>query len=162
MLLPVTKNHTIPYFGKMSLSRSKSIVDVIIKRGVTSLAANAAKDNGQVLPFNSIPSPPSYPIIGHLPLLASKKTTEHFDKFATDLGQYGDVVRLKMPGINMVLLYNPDHFHVLSLNEPRIPITPVFDLIANIRKEELPKLYPNSGLIDNSEVIESPLNKKLF
>ena len=136
----------------MSLSRSKSLVDAVIKRGVTNLAASAAKDSGQVLPFDSIPSPPSYPLIGHLPLLASKNTTDHFDKFATDLGQYGDVVRLRMPGINMVLLYNPDHFHVLSLNEPRIPNTPVFDLIANIRREELPELYPNCGLIDNSEV----------
>ena len=110
-------------------------------------------DPGEILPFSAMPGPPSLPLLGHLHLLSSKKTTLSMDKFQTSLmEQHGDMVRLQVPGKNMVFLYNPDHFHVLSRNEPRIPITPIFDIFDYIRTHKLGTRYTSSkGLISNVE-----------
>jgi len=110
-------------------------------------------DPGEILPFSAMPGPPSLPLLGHLHLLSSKKTALSMDKFQTSLmEQFGDMVRIQVPGKNMVFLYNPDHFHVLSRNEPRIPISPVFDIFDYIRSHKLGNRYTASkGLISNME-----------
>ena len=52
----------------------------------------------------------------------------------------------------MVFLYNPDYFHVMSRNEPRIPNTPIFDIFDYIRTHKLGNRYSESkGLISNLE-----------
>ena len=68
--------------------------------------------------------------------------------------EYGDIVRLKVPGAypNLLLLSNPEHFHFLSQKESRIPHMPFYDLFDYIRGERLPEKYPTKGLITNSEV----------
>ena len=54
-------------------------------------------EHKKVLPFSSIPSPPSYPLLGHLHLFAKKKNQDNMDKFLESLmKEYGDIVRLKV------------------------------------------------------------------
>ena len=119
------------------------------------MSSNLAQveDQNKILPFSSIPGPPSLPLLGHLHLLSSKKTALSMDKFQTSLmEQFGDMVRLQIPGKNMVFLYNPDHFHVLSRNEQRIPNIPIFDIFDYIRSHKVGNRFADSkGLIGNTE-----------
>ena len=110
-------------------------------------------DQNKTLPFSEIPGPPSVPLLGHLHLLASKKTNLSMDKFQNSLmEQFGDMVRLQVPGKNMLFLYNPDHFHVLSRYESRIPNIPLFDIFDYIRRQKLGHKFKDTlGLISNLE-----------
>ena len=97
----------------------------------SSLAAETASvENESIKPFESIPSPPAWPLLGHIPMMSKPKHVLGMDRFMDSLhAQYGDMIRLNLPGTgNMLILFNPEHFSVLSRNEPRIPNVPIFDL----------------------------------
>jgi len=66
--------------------------------------------------------------------------------------KYGDIVRIKVPGSNILLLSNPEHFHYLSQKESRIPVMPLYEFFDYIRGERLADKFPTKGLITNSEV----------
>ena len=75
--------------------------------------------------FQDIPSPPCWPFIGHLASLI--KNEERLDKYMAELQkQYGDMVRLKLPGNtgNMLILYQPEHIKSMFTEEERIPQFP--------------------------------------
>lgn len=65
--------------------------------------------------------------------------------------KYGDIVRIKVPGSNILLLSNPEHFHYLSQKESRIPVMPLYEFFDYIRGERLADKFPTKGLITNSE-----------
>ena len=95
----------------------------MFRRSKPTLAASqeAVKD------FQEIPSPPGWPILGHL--FAFMKNEARLDKFARELrAQYGDMVRLHFPtggGNNsMVMLFKPQHIKSLYTEEERIPKIP--------------------------------------
>ena len=110
------------------------------------------KSPGSLLPFNKIPSPPAWPLLGHLPLLAKEENRTGLVKFWKEIyQQYGDIVRFKLPGKNLLFLFNPEYFKVMHRNEPRIPHIEEFELFSYIREQKLKYLYPSSGLITNAE-----------
>ena len=125
----------------------------LLPRGKRMSSTLSQVDPDQISPFSAIPGPPSLPLLGHLHLLSSKETSLSMDKFQTSLmEQFGDIVRIQVPGKNMVFLYNPDHFHVLSRNEPRIPITSIYDIFDYIRNHKVGNRYSHSnGLVSNLE-----------
>ena len=95
----------------------------MFRRSKPTLAASseAVKD------FQEIPSPPGWPILGHL--FAFMKNEKRLDKFASELrAEYGDMVRLYFPtgsGNNsMVMLFKPQHIKSLYTEEERIPKIP--------------------------------------
>ena len=115
-----------------SLLATRSIARAVLSQSKSSLAAEPASvslENENIKPFEAIPSPPAWPLLGHIPLMSKTKHLLAMDKFMDSLhAQYGDMIRLNLPGQgNMLLLFNPEHFSVLSRNEPRIPNIPVFD-----------------------------------
>ena len=62
-----------------------------------------------VKPFSEMPTPPSWPILGHLPLFAKNKL--RMDKMFQGLREeYGDIYRLHVPGglESMVVLFRPE------------------------------------------------------
>ena len=96
------------------------------QRSKPSLAASSEVSE-DVRDFQEIPSPPSWPLIGHL--LAFMKHGERLDKHFADLqAEYGDMVRMKVPTANgnnnMLLLFITEHFKSIYTNEERIPKLP--------------------------------------
>ena len=65
-------------------------------------------------------------------MMSKPKHVLGMDRFMDGLhAQYGDMIRLNLPGTgNMLVLFNPEHFSVLSRNEPRIPNIPVLDSVS--------------------------------
>ena len=124
----------------------------VISRWWSSQASVEAADQTSLKPFNKIPSPPAWPVVGHIPLLAREENKTRIDKFWRELyQQYGDIVRFKLPGKNMIFLFNPEDHKVMHRNEPRIPYMPEFDLFSYIREGKLKDVYSGSGLITNGE-----------
>ena len=126
----------------------------LLPQGTRMASTLSEVDQNKILPFSEIPGPPSVPLLGHLHLLSSKKTVLSMDKFQNSLmEQFGDMVRLQVPGKNMLFLYNPDHFHVLSRYESRIPNIPIFDIFDYIRRHKLGYKFNTDtlGLISNLE-----------
>ena len=71
-------------------------------------------------------------------MLAKEENKTRLDRFWMEIyQQYGDVVRIKLPGKNMLFLFNPEDHKVMHRNEPRIPYMPEFDLFSYIREEKL-------------------------
>ena len=100
-----------------------SKIPQMFRRSKPSLAASseAVKD------FQEIPSPPGWPLVGHL--IAFMKNERRLDKYTSELqAQYGDMVRLHFPtgtGNNsMVMLFKPQHIKSIFTEEERIPKIP--------------------------------------
>ena len=122
--------------------------------------------------FQEIPSPPSWPVLGHL--TAFMKNERRLDRYASELqAQYGDMVRLHFPtgsGNNsMVMLFKPQHIKSLYTEEERIPKIPGlgakyhqiimvfspfhvlgFDVTEYSREFDLKSRFKSKGLITNS------------
>ena len=107
----------------------------------------------QALPFNKIPSPPAWPIIGHVPLLAKEEVRTGIEKFWREIHQeYGDIVRFKLPDRNMLLLFNPEYFKVMHRDEARIPHIEEFELFSYVR-EKILKAWINILTVKNVMMI---------
>ena len=112
----------------------------------------APSDKTSLKPFNTIPSPPAWPLVGHLPLLAREENKTRLDRFWRDLyQQYGDIVRIKLPWKNILFLFNPEDHKVMHRKEPRIPYMPEFDMFRYIREEKLKDVFSSPSLITNGE-----------
>ena len=59
-----------------------------------SAAAAASETEVKARSLDDIPSPPSLPLLGHLPLILDKKNADDMTSFAAGLHEkYGDIVR---------------------------------------------------------------------
>ena len=91
------------------------------QRSKPTLAVNSR----EVKDFQDIPSPPAWPFLGHL--VPFMNHGERLDKYSAGLHkQYGDMVRLKLPGSmgNILLLFNPEDIKSMYTGEERIPKIP--------------------------------------
>ena len=71
-------------------------------------------------PLSEIPSPPKQMFFGHANLLTKNWTTAH--KLYEELRQkYGNIVLLRVPGRNMILIFDPDDSRALYGNDGRTP-----------------------------------------
>jgi len=102
-------------------------------------------------PFSEIPSPPSWPLIGHLPLMmkGQNRMDKMFDEMRVDLG---DIFKVYVPGQgDMVVIFRPEDVKMLYKNDGRIPVIPGFDMFEWMRKNTMKDRYTTTGLINNSE-----------
>ena len=74
-------------------------------------------------PMEEIPSPPKLPIIGHMNIFTKHAKTQH--KFQDEIRKrYGNIVRYRVPGSNIVALYSPEGGSAMYANEGKYPIMP--------------------------------------
>ena len=79
-------------------------------------------------PMSEIPSPPRQPLIGHLSLQA--KNAQSLHKFHDQLRkEYGNIVLLSLPGLDMVCIYGPEEGQLVYANDGKTPILPGFEPI---------------------------------
>ena len=85
--------------------------------------------------FREIPSPPAWPLVGHLPLIMKEQL--RMDKMFERLREtYGDILRVYVPGQgHMVALFKPEDIKMLyGNNEGVIPKIPGFDMLEFMRQ----------------------------
>ena len=104
-------------------------------------------------PLTEMPSPPAWPIVGHLPLLMIKKNKDKMDKMFENLREkYGDIYRLHMPGQGtMVITFRPEDIKTFYTSDGKIPNIPGFAMFEFIRKTSMKDRYATAGLINNTE-----------
>ena len=138
---------------KVNLSQNIYLSPSPIFRLQTTVAAAAAHEQQEVKPFSAIPSPPAWPIVGHLPLFMKKENQERMHlMFANMRAEHGDIYKLWAPGVgNIVATSRPQDIKVMHTNEPHIPILPGFDIFEHIRNSSMKDRYRTSGLINNGE-----------
>ena len=102
-------------------------------------------------PFYEMPSPPAWPVIGHLPLLMKEK--DKIDKMFERLReQYGDIYRVYAPGQgDMVVIFRPEDIKMLYGSDGKIPMIPGFDMFEFVRKTSMVDKYTTPGLLNNTE-----------
>merc|ERR1712013_638812 len=112
---------------------------------------NATQMHDTAKPFSEMPSPPAWPVIGHLPLVMGKKN--NMDKMFERLREsHGDIFKVYVPGQgNMVVIFRPEDIKTLYSNDGHIPNIPGFDMLEFVRKTSLKSRYETTGLINNSE-----------
>ena len=109
------------------------------RRSKPTLAASseAVKD------FQEIPSPPGWPLLGNL--FAMMKNGSRLDKYFAELhAQYGDMVRLSIPGSSnnrMLVLFKPGDIKSLYTEEERIPKLPGWKSICDLNIILDPDMY---------------------
>ena len=106
----------------------RSPLQCLIKQK-SSIAASADIIDDSVKKFDDIPAPPEGFLFGHLQQFLKKENAERLDQFFGDLQrQYGDVVRLRIPGGmgngNMVALFTAKDIKTMYGLEERIPKLP--------------------------------------
>ena len=103
-------------------------------------------------PYSAMPSPPAWPLLGHMPLLAKKKNQERLDQMFHQLRlQLGDIYRLSVPGQgDMVVIFRPEDVRAMYASDGRIPYQTAFEALELLRGRNR-ELYKSSGLLTNSE-----------
>lgn len=133
------------------MCKSVQIQRASVANQVTS--SHEATDS-EILPYSSIPSPPKYPILGHIPLLAKNLKTLH--KLHTSLQkEYGDIVKLCIPGMagkaDQVWCYNPEDGRTIFDNDGRMPESPFIESLVYYRKVMRKDLFPHPGVLSQNE-----------
>ena len=138
---------------KVNLSQNIYLSPSPIFRLQTTVAAAAAHEQQEVKPFSAIPSPPAWPIVGHLPIFMKKENQERMHLMFDNMrAEHGDIYKLWAPGVgNILATSRPQDIKVMHTNEPHIPILPGFDIFEHIRNSSMKDRYKTSGLINNSE-----------
>ena len=77
-------------------------------------------------PMHEMPSPPKQLVVGHLNLLTKHLKSQH--KFHRELQQkYGNIVKLKVLGTNIVTLYGPEEGSAMYATEGKYPFIGSFE-----------------------------------
>ena len=122
-----------------------------LKSSLASLSSDLRVED-EVKPFSAMPSPPAWPLLGHIPLMAKKKNQEHLDKMFHKLRlELGDIYRLSVPGQgDMVVIFRPEDVRAMYANDGRIPYQTAFESLELLRGRNK-DLYKSAGLLTNSE-----------
>ena len=136
------------------MKKVTSLIDLRKARLKSSLASllSESRLDEDVKPFSAMPSPPAWPLLGHIPLLANKKNQEHLDEMFHQLRlQLGDIYRLSVPGQgDMVLIFRPEDARAMYASDGRIPYQTAFEALELLRGRNR-ELYKSTGLLTNSE-----------
>ena len=122
-----------------------------LKSSLASLSSEIRLEE-DVKPYAAMPSPPAWPLLGHMPLLAKKKNQERLDQMFHQLRlQLGDIYRLSVPGQgDMVVIFRPEDVRAMYASDGRIPYQTAFEALELLRGRNR-ELYKSSGLLTNSE-----------
>ena len=105
-----------------------------------------------VKPLSEMPSPPSWPILGHLPLIMKDKL--NMDKMFQRLREeHGDIYRMTVPGGmgTIVVLFRPEDIKKLYTSDGKTPHIQGFEFFEHVRRTTMKDRYTNPGLISNGE-----------
>jgi len=131
----------------MFLSVSRSCVRMVVAR----LHSTGAFLD-PVKPISDMPSPPAWPLLGHLPLFMKHK--QHMDKMLHSLREkYGDIYRINVPGGmgTMIILFRPEDIKKLYKSDGKTPHIQGFEFFENMRKTTMKDRYKTPGLVSNGE-----------
>jgi len=102
-------------------------------------------------PFSEMPSPPAWPVIGHLPLLMKEqlKLDKLFERLRVE---HGDIYKVYAPGQgDMVVLFKPEDIKTLYGSDGENPKIPGFDMVGFIRETSMKDRYTSAGLLNNNK-----------
>lgn len=104
----------------------------------------------QAIPFDKIPGPKSYPVVGIAPHFMPKG--KYYKLGIKELNQkmreeYGDVVILKgaFGKPDFVFLFNPKDFEIVFRTEGKWPYRPALEILDEFRVKERPDLFQGIG-----------------
>merc|ERR1719234_2032725 len=102
----------------------------------SSVTSESRLDEEDVKPYSAMPSPPAWPLLGHIPLLAKKENQERLDqifhKLRLQLGS--DIYRLSVPGQgDMVVVFRPEDVRAMYASDGRIPYQTAFEALELLR-----------------------------
>ena len=145
------------YLDSDSLTTMRKVATLVdlgksrLKSSLASLSSDLRVED-EVKPFSAMPSPPAWPLLGHIPLMAKKKNQEHLDKMFHKLRlELGDIYRLSVPGQgDMVVIFRPEDVRAMYANDGRIPYQTAFESLELLRGRNK-ELYKSAGLLTNSE-----------
>ena len=88
----------------------KQVANVLFRceSTVTMADQGSTQIKQETRPLSEMPSPPAWPIIGHLPLMIKKENKDRMDKMFERLREeYGDIYRIYSPGMgtSVVICY---------------------------------------------------------
>ena len=138
----------------LAMKKISNLIDLRGARLKSSLASLSSEIRLEedVKPYSAMPSPPAWPLLGHMPLLAKKKNQERLDQMFHQLRlQLGDIYRLSVPGQgDMVVIFRPEDVRAMYASDGRIPYQTAFEALELLRGRNR-ELYKSSGLLTNSE-----------
>jgi len=105
-----------------------------------------------VKPISEMPSPPSWPLLGHLPLIMKHQL--HMDQMFQSLREeYGDIYKLYVPGGigTMVVLFRPEDIKKLYKSDGKTPHIQGFEFFEFVRRTTMKDRYTSVGLVSNGE-----------
>ena len=105
------------------------------------------------LPFSAIPlAPGAWPILGHLPFMANKKTQARMHIAIENLRkESGDIFKLSIPGeTDSVIIFNPDDINTMYSNDGKVPHIIGFEVFEHLR-HVMKDRYTTKGLLSNGE-----------
>jgi len=141
---------------------NKIPLKMLLKRTIVTVPTDSVhpvQDLEQLRPLSEMPSPPGWPIVGHLPFMMKKETQTRLDRaFNKFREQYGDIYRLILPGLgDMVAIFRPEDIKTLYAKEAlytkegRTPIVPAFINMEIARTTTMKDRYTTSGLLTNNQ-----------
>ena len=138
-------------FAMKKVIQLKDLRKTRLKSSLASLSSESRLDE-DVKPYSAMPSPPAWPLLGHIPLLAKKENQERLDQMFHQLRlQLGDIYRLSVPGQgDMVVVFRPEDVRAMYASDGRIPYQTAFEALELLRGRNR-ELYKSTGLLTNSE-----------
>jgi hypothetical protein len=140
---------------KYSLQTNKPAIKFLDRCQYTAswLKSSSTKNLKKAKSFSEIPSPPAWPLVGHLPIMIRKETQDRIDKTFERLRiEFGDIFRLWVPGRGfIVVIFRPEDIEILYANDGKIPIIPGFHILEKMRKTSMNDRYASCGLINNTQ-----------
>ena len=120
---------------------------------VTLLNNDLTQNNQNTKSLAEMPSPPAWPIVGHLPIMIKKENQLRMDKLFERLREeYGDIYKMSLPGQGpLVVVFRPEDIKTLYTSDGKTPHMASFDMFEFIRKTTMKDRYTTAGLINNGE-----------
>jgi len=138
--------------GMLQLGYTGLVKSQYTRAQVTMASENLNHQLPTPKPWEEVPQPPSYPIIGNSHLLL-KKENNTIHKFHGKLKKiYGPLYKTTMIGDTFLNVHSPEDVKTLLSNDGSRPIIPGFDAFIHMRKVHQSKVFgDNSGLISQGE-----------
>ena len=117
--------------------------------------SSAVLDSGSrdvAKPISDMPTPPSWPLLGHLPIIMKHKL--HMDQMFQSLREeYGDIYKLDLPGGigTMVVLFRAEDIKKLYKSDGKTPHIQGFEFFEFVRRTTMKDRYTSVGLVSNGE-----------
>jgi len=138
--------------GKALLQRCQSTVASGLVDSSATTTNVGLDEYASAKPYDQIPTPKGWPIIGNLLVFASKENQINaaalHQKYISELGP---IYKLKLASLEMVCLATAEDSQKLYALDGQYPRIASFELFERIRTGPLKHLYPTAGLLSSGE-----------